>query len=97
MRQHDINDQKIKFGGTRLFQSGFAINRDIDSKAGFAQSFGQKSRGFLFVLDHQNAHKAHCLYEHAAHPRDRGCEGGMAISSPAIRNVIAAENRQYRQ
>ena len=97
MRQHDVDDQKIKFGRTRLFQSAFAINRDIDSKAGFTQSFGKKGRGFLFVFNHQNAHRAHCLYEHTAHAPDRRCEGGTAISSPAIRNVIAAENKQYRQ
>jgi hypothetical protein len=30
--------------------------RDIDHKTGFAQSFGQESRGFIFVLDYQNPH-----------------------------------------
>src|SRR4029453_6618456 len=97
VRQHNVDDEKIKFGRKRLFYSAFAIHRDIDSKPGFAQSFGKKSGGFLFVLDHQNARRAHCLYVHATHPPERRCEGGTAISSPAIRNVIAAENKQYRQ
>src|SRR5437899_3819711 len=54
--QHDIDDEKIKLLGARLLRAGFAIGRNLDRKTGFAQSLGQESRRFLFVLDYENPH-----------------------------------------
>src|SRR6516225_8649461 len=54
MWQHDIDDKKIKFGRARLLQARLAIARKIDCKTGFAESLGQKSRCFFFVLDNEN-------------------------------------------
>src|SRR5947207_15832545 len=42
VRQHDVDDEEIKSDRTRLLQSRFTVNRDVDSQAGFTQSFGQK-------------------------------------------------------
>src|SRR5437870_5257805 len=56
MWQHDIDDKKIKFGRARLLQAALTIARKIDSETGFAESFGQESRCFLFVLDNENPH-----------------------------------------
>src|SRR5207249_6270916 len=55
--QHDIHDKKVEPGRAREVQTGFAIARKIDNEARFAKSLGQKSRGFLFVLDDQNSHR----------------------------------------
>ena len=54
--QHDIDDEKIKLLCARLLQTSFAIGRDIHRETGFAQSLGQESRRFLFVLDYENPH-----------------------------------------
>src|SRR5881409_3771889 len=54
--QHDIDDQKIEFFCARLLRPGFAIGRNVDRKTGFAQSLGQESSRFLFVLDYENPH-----------------------------------------
>src|ERR1041385_3170619 len=56
MRQHDIDDKKIKLGRARLLQARLAIAREIDSEAGFEEAFGQESRCFLFVFDNENSH-----------------------------------------
>src|SRR5438445_496739 len=37
-------------------RTSFAIGRDIHRETGFAQSLGQESRRFLFVLDYENPH-----------------------------------------
>src|SRR6516225_4126688 len=59
MRQHDIADQKVKFGGARSLQARLAIARKIDCEPGFAESLGQESRCFLFVFDNENPHLSH--------------------------------------
>src|SRR5437867_6220264 len=56
MWEHDIHDKKIKFGRARLLQGAFTIARKIDCETGFAESFGQERRRFLFVLDNENPH-----------------------------------------
>ena len=93
MWQHDIDDKKIKFGGARLVQAGFAIAREIDCKTGFAQSLGQESRCFLFVFDNENPHWRKCDLFWVANLYCC-CEEGAAITNPASRNVMAAENKQ---
>ena len=56
-RQHDINDEKVEPAGTRCCQPSLAIESKVDSETGFAEALCQKSRGLLFILDHQNSHK----------------------------------------
>jgi hypothetical protein len=93
MWQHDIDDKKIKFARTRMLQADFAIERKVDCKTGFAQSLGQESRSFLFVFDNENPHCRKSDLFRAANLYCC-CEEGAAITKPASRNVMAAENKQ---
>ena len=95
VRQHHVDDEKVKAGRARLLQAFFSITCHINGKSGFAQPFRQKCRGFVLIFDHQNPRAAHilCATNHD-NEADRLCDGGTAISSPAMRNVVAAENRQ---
>ena len=56
MREHDIDNQKMKLARASLRQPGFAIDGNIDSETGFPQSLGQERRRFFFVFDYENPH-----------------------------------------
>src|SRR5215831_10827406 len=56
-REHDIDNEKVEPARARRCKPSLAIQREIDGKTGFAEALRQKSRRFLFILDHQNSHK----------------------------------------
>ena len=58
LRQHHVNNEKIGVRRQSEFHSGFTIACPLNGKAGFAQTFGEKCRRFLFVFDEQHAHSA---------------------------------------
>src|SRR6266496_3759199 len=56
VREHDIDNQKIKLARASLRQPGFAIDANIDVETGFPQSLGEERRRFFFVFDYENPH-----------------------------------------
>jgi hypothetical protein len=56
LRQHDVDNQKIKITGTGRRQTGDSIARDLHAKPSFAEAFGEKGRRFPFVFDNKNTH-----------------------------------------
>src|SRR6266446_3955124 len=56
VREHDIDNQKIKLARASLRQPGFSIDCNIYRETGFPQSLGQERHGFFFVFDYENPH-----------------------------------------
>jgi hypothetical protein len=56
VREHDIDNQKIKLARASLRQPGFAIDCNIDVETGFPQSLGQERRRFFLVFVYENTH-----------------------------------------
>src|SRR5882724_2231030 len=92
VREHDIDNQKIKLARASLRQPGFAIDCNIDSETGFAVPWpGTPPFFFRLRLRESALRKVRSLLV-----QQHYCfwEEGTAITRPASRNVIAAENKQ---
>src|SRR5262249_14925799 len=76
--QHDIDDKKIKFGGARFLQTGLAIARNLNRKAGFPEAFREETRCFLFVLNNENPHMLDKLYRRET----KETKAGDCLSKP---------------
>lgn len=101
-------DEKIELGRASKLQAGFAVPREIESEAGFAQSFGQKSGRSLFILNHQNCIASmglcvRCILRrrqgnHQPGKQERDCRREKTIATVRVRHgglhVQESERRQ---